>query len=95
VVMITTPNEENLEKGEVICPECGCTFHRMQHINTYSSEDLTNLMMKYGFEKKAVLTTTFEKNSVENKIKKIYKFIRNKVTRDKPKDKHLVYFGVK
>jgi len=52
VVMITTPNEENLEKGEVICPECGCTFHRMQHINTYSSEDLTDLMAKYGLEKK-------------------------------------------
>ncbi|RMG32779.1 MAG: methyltransferase domain-containing protein, partial [Methanobacteriota archaeon] len=31
-LFITTPNEENLRAGEVICPECGCMFHSGQHL---------------------------------------------------------------
>ena len=32
-LIITVPNAEDLEANSVACPECGCVFHRMQHLS--------------------------------------------------------------
>ncbi|MBD3264274.1 MAG: methyltransferase domain-containing protein, partial [Candidatus Omnitrophica bacterium] len=31
-VVITTPLREDLEASKTVCPECGCIFHRWQHL---------------------------------------------------------------
>lgn len=48
-VVVTTPNEEDLAANEIMCPECGCVFHRVQHIRTFSARSLADLLRGVGF----------------------------------------------
>jgi 2-polyprenyl-3-methyl-5-hydroxy-6-metoxy-1,4-benzoquinol methylase len=50
VLVITTPNEDDLAAGEVMCPECGCVFHRMQHMRSWSQTSLVEQMRGAGFD---------------------------------------------
>src|SRR3989338_5769251 len=47
-IVVTTPNRENLEENKTICPECGCIFHRWQHLISWTTETLKNRMEKVG-----------------------------------------------
>ena len=48
-VVVTTPHEENLAESEVLCPSCGCVFHRMQHLRCFDVQSLEQTMSKAGF----------------------------------------------
>jgi SAM-dependent methyltransferase len=48
-LIITVPNAENLEANRVACPECGCVFHRMQHLQRFTAESLAQRMTAAGF----------------------------------------------
>lgn len=48
-LVITTPNAENLRASEVICAECGATFHLMQHVRSWNAETLSRYLEKQGF----------------------------------------------
>jgi len=50
VLIATVPNEEDLQAGEVICPDCGCVFHRVQHVRSWNAGDMTAFMSQAGFE---------------------------------------------
>jgi 2-polyprenyl-3-methyl-5-hydroxy-6-metoxy-1,4-benzoquinol methylase len=50
-IVVTTPNEEKLERNTTICPQCGCYFHSMQHISSFSADTLTATMSQAGFQK--------------------------------------------
>lgn len=50
-IFITTPYQENLEAEKTICPECGCIFHRWQHLRAWSLESLIGTTRSYGFKK--------------------------------------------
>jgi len=43
-LIITVPNAEDLEANSVACPECGCVFHRMQHLQRFTAESLAQRM---------------------------------------------------
>lgn len=49
-VMYTTPNEERLEEHYVYCPSCDCEFHRMQHLRSWSAEQLSSQLVSQGYE---------------------------------------------
>jgi len=49
-VVVTTRNEENLEKLKVICPDCGAVFHRVQHVRSFSPVSIQSLFKNYSFE---------------------------------------------
>jgi SAM-dependent methyltransferase len=49
-VIVTTPHAEDLAANVVHCPECGCTFHRWQHVRSLRPEELSELMRQAGFE---------------------------------------------
>ena len=49
-LVLTTPNEENLRGFESMCPECGCIFHRVQHVRSWSATSLTEHVRRFGFE---------------------------------------------
>lgn len=40
----TVPNEENLDNLIVVCPDCGCKFHRWGHLRSFSAEKLDHLL---------------------------------------------------
>jgi 2-polyprenyl-3-methyl-5-hydroxy-6-metoxy-1,4-benzoquinol methylase len=48
-VIISTPNQEDMKLEETICPECGCMFHRWQHMRSWSAEALTDWARRAGF----------------------------------------------
>lgn len=59
VVVITTPNEEDLSKSRRFCPECGAIFHAWQHVRSWSAQDLTEYMSQNGFLLRHVKTLDF------------------------------------
>jgi 2-polyprenyl-3-methyl-5-hydroxy-6-metoxy-1,4-benzoquinol methylase len=88
IVILTTPNDEDLSKSMVYCPEADCVFHRWQHVRSWSSFSLENYLKEYFCEIKIITTdftkTTTFKTSFKNTIKKklgIYK---------EPKQPHLI-----
>ncbi len=53
-VFFTTPNNEDYDAAKVICPDCGCVFHRWQHVRTWSAATLRARMEQAGFETRLV-----------------------------------------
>lgn len=49
-LIVTVPNEEDLDAKKIACPECGCVFHRMQHQQRLDAVLLSSLLDGHGFE---------------------------------------------
>lgn len=47
-VVVTTPNQEDLEQEESMCPECGSVFHRWQHIRSFDAPGLSSFLSGFG-----------------------------------------------
>jgi 2-polyprenyl-3-methyl-5-hydroxy-6-metoxy-1,4-benzoquinol methylase len=59
VLFITTPNDEDLEKSMVFCPNCDHVFHRWQHLRSWSVDSLSEYLLGNGFILNNVFTTNF------------------------------------
>lgn len=89
-VVITTPNEEELSANQMMCPRCGCIFHRMQHLRAWSVESLKARMTQNGFHTVCCAATLF---SIYAKwLRPIH---RLKYKLDQRKLPHLFYIGQK
>ncbi|MEQ1527269.1 MAG: class I SAM-dependent methyltransferase [Gallionella sp.] len=78
VVVITTPNEEDISKSKKFCPECGAIFHEWQHVRSWSVGSLTARLKQYGFNLRIAKTLDFTAQDftmqgVFRKIKRIAK----------------------
>ena len=49
-LIVTVPKEEDLGANLVACPDCGCVFHRVQHVQSFSADSLAQVMRTAGFE---------------------------------------------
>lgn len=58
VLMLTTPNNEKLEENELLCPECGCIYHKWQHQRSWTKDSLIDELRKY----KLIANDVFEIN---------------------------------
>lgn len=59
VVIVTTPNDEDLDAETVYCPCCNHTFHRWQHVRSWNARTLAARLLSYGFEVVATDETDF------------------------------------
>jgi 2-polyprenyl-3-methyl-5-hydroxy-6-metoxy-1,4-benzoquinol methylase len=59
VVVISTPNEEDLSISQKFCPECGAVFHEYQHVRNWSVGGLTTCLKPYGFNLRIAKTLDF------------------------------------
>ena len=50
ILVVTTPNNENLELGMAYCPVSNILFHRWQHVRSFTDLSLVGLLSSYGFE---------------------------------------------
>lgn len=50
ILVVTTPNHENLQGNLTICPDCGAIFHPIQHVSTWTAESLEASVNAYGFD---------------------------------------------
>jgi SAM-dependent methyltransferase len=58
-LIVTVPNQEDLPAAMVACPECGCRFHRMQHLRSLSPQSLTAMLRAAHFEVVKTVETDF------------------------------------
>ena len=49
-ILVSTPNAERLTDAEVICPRCGATFHRIQHVRRWTAASITAVLIDAGFD---------------------------------------------
>lgn len=49
-LVATTPNEEDLDAKKIACPECGCVFHRVQHLESLDAATVSALLDRHGFD---------------------------------------------
>lgn len=49
LLVVTTPNEEDLERGYLYCPEADVAYPRWQHIRSWSADSLSQYLGKNGF----------------------------------------------
>ncbi|MFO1522267.1 MAG: class I SAM-dependent methyltransferase [Kiritimatiellia bacterium] len=50
-VVVTTPCREDMQSGMALCPDCGCWFHKVQHLQSFTPERLEQTIRPYGFAK--------------------------------------------
>lgn len=93
-VVITTPNEENLNSGKTICPECGCIFHIWQHIRVWNRSSLAATMEKSGIKTLVCEEVFFkpEQSLLRVFVDTVKAILIGRKTDQLP---HLVYIGVK
>ena len=59
VVVFTMPNNEHLTIDTVYCPCCNHTFHRWQHVRSWSAQTLSARFSSLGFQTVATRITDF------------------------------------
>jgi 2-polyprenyl-3-methyl-5-hydroxy-6-metoxy-1,4-benzoquinol methylase len=59
MVIVTTPNDENLDIETVYCPCCNHTFHRWQHVRSWNGRTLAACLAAHGFEAVSTHETDF------------------------------------
>lgn len=58
VLVVTTPNRENIQRESTVCPDCGCVFHRWQHMRSWSADTLRSALDHYGFDTLRITETS-------------------------------------
>lgn len=86
-IIVTTPHREDLEGALVYCPTCSHTFHRWQHVRSFSEADLVTFMRKAGFDPITVFTTDFGASGIIQRLKSRFRPFFGR------KNPHLVYIG--
>lgn len=76
-IIFTTPNNENLEDSEVYCPVCEHTFHRWQHMRSWSAESLSAVLKTNGLNVINCYGTDFSAAIPDAFLKKVKHRIRN------------------
>jgi SAM-dependent methyltransferase len=87
IVIITTPNEENLALNEVYCPLSDTVFHRWQHVQSFNAIRIESFATRAGFITQKTFTTDFSARGGLSKMKVLLRRILGK------KNPHLVYIG--
>ena len=52
IVIVTTPNEENIGQAQVLCPMCRQVFHPWQHVRSFTHQSLENQLSSHGFRRR-------------------------------------------
>ena len=60
LLVVTTPNDEDLELGMSYCPVSNVVFHRWQHVRSFTDTSLSELLARAGFEALAVHRLSFD-----------------------------------
>lgn len=87
-LVLTTPNEEDLEPSRQMCPECGCVFHRMQHVWSWSAASLSCSMEDLGWQTLRVEAVLFRQNG--SRLARVKEYLDRFRRRRNP---HLVWIG--
>lgn len=71
IAIISTPNDEDLSKNMVYCPNSNVVFHKWQHMRSWNADSLRTYASKFDFSKVETLTTYFGANKIAPHLKVI------------------------
>lgn len=74
-ILISVPNNENLELNMVKCPRCGCFFNQWRHLRSFNQNNLKGLFEDYYIYK--IHYSLFEYDSLPYSLIKAIRFFRN------------------
>lgn len=57
-LVLTTPHNEDIESSRTICPDCGCVFHPWQHVGSYTTRSLADLVSRHDLQPIVCRATT-------------------------------------
>jgi len=63
-LIITTPNNEDLDFSTNFCPECGCIYHKYQHVRVWDQDTLASVLSSYSFKNNSLKTLTFKNSNL-------------------------------
>ena len=92
-IVVTTPNDEDLEKTYVHCADCGATFHHMQHIRSWNEKNICSLMDEFSFRIKFCKGINMPWYGKNGMLHKIIDNLKNAFRASK--NANLVYIGTK
>ena len=92
-IIITVPNNEDLESKKCLCPECGASFHPIQHLRSFNTDTLELYMRNCSFETRSCGGTFFY-SKYQTRFGRFKKLLRYKFIEDKVKP-NLLYIGEK
>ncbi|MFZ1941266.1 MAG: class I SAM-dependent methyltransferase [Terracidiphilus sp.] len=95
-LMVSTPNNEDLSRQTVLCPECGAIFHDTQHVFRYTEQGLEDLMREIGFSKVLSLQTFLPKyRNLYRRIRFILSSLNGRLQNRPFVPPHLIFIGRK
>ncbi len=59
-LVVTAPNNENLELGMTYCPVSNMLFHRWQHVRSFTEKTLADMLRRYSFEEIVTHRVSFD-----------------------------------
>ena len=63
ILILTTPNNENLDDSLCLCANCMQTFHRWQHLNTFTIQQISERFENRSFKTEDYFLTDFSSNA--------------------------------
>jgi 2-polyprenyl-3-methyl-5-hydroxy-6-metoxy-1,4-benzoquinol methylase len=85
IVIFTTPNNEDLSRSMVYCPDSDQVFHRWQHVRSWSKSNLRAFLQNNQFRLIDVFETNFSlSESIVHRIKQKIKSFLKMIIRRKP-----------
>ena len=93
-IIVTTRNNEMLDALNVMCPDCGCVFHRVQHMRSFTQRSMKDIMGRFGFKMHYCRGLNISDYGDMSILRKIFINCRNVIdkTRQKP---DLIYIAEK
>ncbi|HZZ26618.1 MAG TPA: class I SAM-dependent methyltransferase [Pirellulales bacterium] len=88
-LIVTTPNDEDLDKNKILCPECGCIYHTVQHVRSWSKDSLEAYLSPLGFKTIYCGATVFDNSRTWSLLLRIAFHLRHRTL------PHLIYIGQK
>ncbi|MBK9034485.1 MAG: class I SAM-dependent methyltransferase [Myxococcales bacterium] len=65
---LTTPNDEDMSRNTTMCPDCGATFHRWQHMRTWNARSLVAQLARHGFTDHRAIELAYAPNWLQSQL---------------------------
>jgi SAM-dependent methyltransferase len=93
-LVVTTPHDEDLAASMLHCPDCGSTYHRWQHLRSFTPAALSSVLTGAGFVEQLCSPLTFtpdtsRKASLVHSLLNAYARLRH----GPPRPPHLAFVG--
>ena len=80
-LVLTTPNNEDLELSNNFCPDCGSIYHKWQHVKSINKNSIRDILTSFHY----IDIKVFEKNLTKEKnyFIRVLKFIKYTLKKQK------------